>query len=56
VLRRINLNVTGLSVEVQGESGNEEIQITLAQSGEAVLQDALQAVAQVEGVQSAKTE
>lgn len=56
VLRRINLNVTGLSVEVQGDSGNEEIQITLAQSGEAVLQDALQAVAQVEGVQSAKTE
>lgn len=56
VLRRINLNVTGLSVELQGESGNEEIQITLAQSGEAVLQDALQAVAQVEGVQSAKTE
>lgn len=56
VLRRINLNVTGLSVELQGDSGNEEIQITLAQSGEAVLQDALQAVAQVEGVQSAKTE
>ncbi|MEO6817425.1 MAG: MgtC/SapB family protein, partial [Edaphobacter sp.] len=56
VLRRINLNVTGLSVEVQGDGGKEEIQITLAQSGEAVLQDALQAVAQIEGVQSAKTE
>lgn len=56
VLRRINLNVTGLRVEMQNESGNEEIQITLAQSGAAVLQDALQAVAQVEGVQSAKTE
>jgi putative Mg2+ transporter-C (MgtC) family protein len=56
VLRRINLNVTGLSVETRGDSGKEQIQITLAQSGDAVLQDALQAVAQLEGVQSAKVE
>lgn len=56
VLRRINLNVTGLSVEAQKDGGKEAIQITLAQSGEAVLQDALQAVAQVEGVQSSKIE
>ena len=56
VLRRINLNVTGLSVEARGDSGKEQIQITLAQSGEAVLQDAMQALAQLEGVQSAKAE
>jgi putative Mg2+ transporter-C (MgtC) family protein len=56
VLRRINLNVTGLSVEARGDSGKEQIQITLAQSGETVLQDAMQALAQLEGVQSAKTE
>ncbi|MEO8736150.1 MAG: MgtC/SapB family protein [Edaphobacter sp.] len=55
-LRRINLSVTGLSVEMQNDSGKEQIQITLAQSGYAVLQDALQAVAQLEGVQSATTE
>jgi putative Mg2+ transporter-C (MgtC) family protein len=55
-LRRINLNVTGLSVERQGDSGKEQIQITLAQSGYTVLQNALQAVAQLEGVQNAKAE
>ncbi|GGG77188.1 MgtC/SapB family protein [Edaphobacter dinghuensis] len=55
-LRSINLNVTGLSVETQGSSGKDEIQITLNQSGGTVLQDALQAVVQLEGVESAKIE
>ena len=53
-LRRINIGVTGLSVEAQRDSGNEQIAITLNQSGGAILQDALQAIAQLEGVQSAK--
>lgn len=55
-LRRINLNVNGLSVQTQGDSGKDHIQITLVQSGDAVLQSALQVVAQLEGVQSAKAE
>jgi putative Mg2+ transporter-C (MgtC) family protein len=55
-LRAIHLNVTGLSVQTQSESGKEEIQITLAQSGDTVVQNALQAVAQLEGVQSAKSD
>jgi putative Mg2+ transporter-C (MgtC) family protein len=53
-LRRVNLNIAGLSVETQGSSGKDEMQITLNQSGITVLQDALQAVVQVEGVESAK--
>ena len=55
-LRRINLSVTGLSVEAQPDSGKEQIEITLSQSGDATLQNALQVVAQLEGVQSAKAE
>lgn len=55
-LRSINLSVAGLSVEAQGGSGKDEIQITLNQSGIAVLQDALQVVVQLEGVESAKIE
>ncbi|HEV2711340.1 MAG TPA: MgtC/SapB family protein [Edaphobacter sp.] len=54
-LRRANLNVVGLSVEAQGDSGKDQIEVTLAQSGDAVLANALQVVAQLEGVQSAKT-
>lgn len=55
-LRRVNLSVTGLSVEAQPDSGKEQIEITLRQSGAATLQNALQVVAQLEGVQSAKAE
>lgn len=53
-LRRANLNVVGLSVEAQGDSGKDQIEVTLGQSGDAVLANALQVVAQLEGVQSAK--
>ncbi len=53
-LRRANLNVVGLSVEAQGDSGRDQIEVTLGQSGDAVLANALQVVAQLEGVQSAK--
>ncbi|MDW5264993.1 MULTISPECIES: MgtC/SapB family protein [Acidobacteriaceae] len=55
-LRRANLNVIGLSVEAQGDSGKDEIEVTLLQSGDVVLANALQIVAQLEGVQSAKTQ
>lgn len=53
-LRNANLNVVGLSVETLGESGKDQIEVTLAQSGDAVLANALQVVAQLEGVASAK--
>jgi putative Mg2+ transporter-C (MgtC) family protein len=53
-LRRANLNVVGLSVEAEGDSGKDQIEITLLQSGDTVLTNALQVVAQLEGVQSAK--
>jgi len=53
-LRRANLNVVGLSVEALGDSGKDQIEVTLGQSGDAVLANALQVVAQLEGVQSAK--
>lgn len=55
-LRQANLNVIGLSVEAQGDNGNDQIEVTLLQSGDAVLANALQVVAQLEGVQSAKTQ
>jgi len=55
-LRRANLNVVGLSVGAEGDSGKDAMEITLLQSGDAVLANALQVVAQLEGVQSAKTQ
>lgn len=55
-VRAINLNVVRLSVEKQRDSGKESIQITLDESGDTVLQNALQAVARLEGVQSAIAE
>lgn len=54
-LRRANLNVIGLSVEAAGDSGKDQIEITLRQSGDMVLAGALQVIAQLEGVVSAKT-
>lgn len=55
-LRAIDLHVSGLSVERKPDSNKDQIQIILDESGEAVLQNALQAVARLEGVQSATTE
>lgn len=55
-LRSINLSVTGLSVEAQRDSGQEQIEITLEQSGDVVLQNALQIIAKLDGVLSAKTQ
>jgi|SRR5665213_2081353 len=55
-LRQINLDVASLSVERQDDGSKDEIQITFSQSGNAVLQNALQAVVQLEGVESAKIE
>lgn len=55
-LRRANLSVVGLSVESQGDNGKDQIELTLGQSGDAVLANALQIVAQLDGVQSAKTQ
>lgn len=55
-LRQINLDVAALSVEAQNGGGKDEIQITFLQNGAAVLQNALQAVVQLEGVESAKIE
>jgi putative Mg2+ transporter-C (MgtC) family protein len=54
-LRRANLNVIGLSVEAEGDSGKDQIEITLRQSGDMVLAGALQVIAQLEGVVNAKT-
>lgn len=54
-LRRANLNVIGLSVEAAGDSGKDQIEITLRQSGDMVLAGALQVIAQLEGVVIAKT-
>jgi putative Mg2+ transporter-C (MgtC) family protein len=54
-LRHINISITGLSVEAQRDSGKDQIEVTLAQSGDAILANALQVVAQLDGVQSAKT-
>lgn len=55
-LGAIDLHVSRLFVESQAESGNERIQITLDESGDTVLQNALQAIVKLEGVQSASTE
>lgn len=55
-LRRANLNVIGLSVEAEGDTGKDQIEITLLQSGDAVLANALEIVAQLDGVESARTQ
>jgi putative Mg2+ transporter-C (MgtC) family protein len=54
-LRAVNLTVVMLSVEKQREGDRDEIQITLGERGDVVLQSALQAVARLEGVQRAVT-
>ena len=55
-LRRVNLNVTGLSVEAQPDSGKDQIEITLGQSGDMAAAEArLQAVAQLERACSSAT-
>jgi putative Mg2+ transporter-C (MgtC) family protein len=55
-LRQINLDVAALSVETQDGGNKDKIQITFSQSGIVILQNALQAVVQLEGVESAKIE
>ncbi len=55
-LRQINLDVAALSVETQAGGSKDKIQITFSQSGITILQNALQAVVQLEGVESAKIE
>jgi putative Mg2+ transporter-C (MgtC) family protein len=55
-LHAINLHVARLSVERKGDTDKDQIEITLDESGATVLQNALQAVARLEGVQSAATE
>jgi putative Mg2+ transporter-C (MgtC) family protein len=55
-LRAINLHTSRLSIERLSASGNDQIQITLDEGGETVLQNALQAVARLDGVQSATAE
>jgi putative Mg2+ transporter-C (MgtC) family protein len=55
-LHAINLHVARLSVERKADTDKDQIEITLDESGATVLQNALQAVARLEGVQSAATE
>jgi putative Mg2+ transporter-C (MgtC) family protein len=55
-LRTVNLDVTRLSVERQWDTGKDQIQITLSQSGDMALQKALQAIARLDGVQRATAE
>lgn len=55
-LRTANLDVISLSVERQRDSGKDEIQITLSQSGDMALQKALQAIAHLDGVQRTTAE
>jgi len=51
-LRKINLHVIELSVEKQA-GGMNQVQITFEERGEVVLQNALQALTRLDGVQSA---
>jgi putative Mg2+ transporter-C (MgtC) family protein len=54
-LRAINLHVARLSVERKPDINKDQIEITLDESGDTVLQNALQAVTRLDGVQSAAT-
>jgi putative Mg2+ transporter-C (MgtC) family protein len=55
-LRAISLHAARLSVERQTGSDKDQIQITLDESGQMVMQNALQVVARLDGVQSATAE
>lgn len=55
-LRAKNLHTARLSVERQPIGNRDQIEITLDEGGEIVLQNALESVARLEGVQSAMTE
>jgi putative Mg2+ transporter-C (MgtC) family protein len=51
-LRGINLHVLQLSVEKQSDGIHDQVEIKLEERGEAAVQNALQAMARVDGVQS----
>lgn len=55
-LRAMDLHVARLSVERQPVGNRDQIEITLDEGGEIVLQGALQSIARLEGVQSTMTE
>jgi len=55
-LRRINLNAIQVTVEKQPDGIHHQVQITLDEHGETALQNALQALTRVDGVQSVTTE
>lgn len=55
-LRAMDLHVARLSVEKIPGSGKDKIQVTLDEGGEMVLQNALQAIARLEGVHSTTTD
>jgi putative Mg2+ transporter-C (MgtC) family protein len=55
-LRVMNLHVARLSIEREPVGNKSQIEITLDEGGEIVLQEALQSVARLDGVQSAMTE
>jgi putative Mg2+ transporter-C (MgtC) family protein len=55
-LRAMNLHVARLSIEREPVGNKSQIEITLDEGGEIVLQEALQSVARLDGVQSAITE
>jgi len=52
-LHKINLHVLQLNVEKQSDGIHHQVEIKLEECGEAALQSALQAMARVDGVQSA---
>jgi uncharacterized membrane protein YhiD involved in acid resistance len=55
-LREMNLHIGGLSLEKMPGGTRDRIEITLAESGEMVMQNALQAVARLEGIHSTTTD
>src|ERR1700677_4708066 len=55
-LRGINLHVLQLSVEKQSDGIHHQVEIKLEERGEAAVQNALQAMARVDGVQSTTSE
>jgi len=55
-LHAINLHVVQLSVAKQPDGVNEQVQITFEESGAAIVQAALQALARVDGVQTASSD
>lgn len=55
-LHSVNLHVSRINVEKTADGGSQQLQITLDESGEAVLRNAVQVLASVNGVQSTSGE